>query len=93
LAIFDLVFLAAFAASLITLIAAAVAAVRSHMPRAFSILHVWVICATLYLAANVRELGLVTGHGGPPCGWMSLFIIGNAGCLFHKQTMIRLPIE
>ena len=43
--------------------------------------------------ADVRELGLVTGHGGPPCGVMSLAIIGQAGCLFHKQTMIRLPIE
>ena len=43
--------------------------------------------------ANVRELGLVTGHGGPPCGVMSLVIIGQSGCLFHKQTMIRLPIE
>jgi hypothetical protein len=43
--------------------------------------------------ANVHELGLVTGHGGPPCGVMSLVIIGQAGCLFHKQTMVRLPIE
>jgi hypothetical protein len=42
---------------------------------------------------NVHELGLVTGHGGPPCGWMSLVIIGQGGCLFHKQTMIRLPLE
>jgi hypothetical protein len=42
---------------------------------------------------NVRELGLVTGHGGPPCGLMNLVIIGQSGCLFHKQTMIRLPIE
>jgi hypothetical protein len=42
---------------------------------------------------NVRELGLVTGHGGPPCGLMSLVDIGQAGCLFHKQTMIRLPVE
>ena len=41
--------------------------------------------------ANVRELGLVTGHGGGPCGVMSLAIIGGGGCLFHKQTMIRLP--
>ena len=43
--------------------------------------------------ANVRELGLVTGHGGPPCGVMSLVIIGQAGCLFHKQTMIQLLIS
>jgi hypothetical protein len=43
--------------------------------------------------ANVRGLGLVTGHGGPPCGVMNLVIIGQAGCLFHKQTMLRLPVE
>jgi hypothetical protein len=43
--------------------------------------------------ASVGELGLVTGHGGPPCGVMRLAIIGSAGCLFHKQTMIRLPLE
>ncbi len=48
---------------------------------------------TFQVPANVRELGLVTGHGGPPCGAMSLAIIGGGGCLFHKQTMIRLPIE
>jgi hypothetical protein len=48
---------------------------------------------TFKVPANVRELGLVTGHGGPPCGFMSLVIIGQGGCLFHKQTMIRLPIE
>jgi hypothetical protein len=42
---------------------------------------------------TVRELGLVTGHPGPPCGLLSLAIIGNGGCLFHKQTMIRLPLE
>jgi hypothetical protein len=192
LAIFDLVFLAAFLLSLIALIAAAFAAVRGRTHRAFSILRVWLICAAVYMATsvavayaapqrilqvgdpwcfddwcltvknvqradanytvnmsissqakrvpqrangawiylrdendkhydpapadvpldillqpgesvaatrsfpvltNVRELGLVTGHGGPPCGVMSLVIIGNAGCLFHKQTMIRLPIE
>jgi hypothetical protein len=42
---------------------------------------------------NIRALGLVTGHGGLSCGVMSLVIIGNGGCLFHKQTMIRLPVE
>lgn len=192
MALFNLVFLAAFAVSLVTLIAGAFAAVRGNMPRAFSILRLWLIGAALYLGtsvavayaapqrilqigdpwcfddwcltvkntqrtnvnytlallisseakrvtqrasgawiylrdendkhydpapadvpldvvlqpgesvaatrsftvpANVRELGLVTGHGGAPCGWMSLIIIGQAGCLFHKQTMIRLPIE
>jgi hypothetical protein len=46
-----------------------------------------------HVPGNVRELGLVTGHGGPPCGLMSLVVIGQAGCLFHKQTMIRLPVE
>jgi hypothetical protein len=190
MAICDLLFLAAFLASVITLAAAAYAAVRGLVPRAFSILGVWVavylaISMTIaYLApqriiavgerwcfddwclavknanpregayivgltissdakrvaqrangawiylrdendrhyeplpdpaevpldvllepgqsvsaqrsfkvpANVRELGLVTGHGGAPCSWQIL-IIGQAGCLFHKQTMIRLPIE
>jgi hypothetical protein len=44
--------------------------------------------------ANVRELGLVTGHPGPPtCGVLKLVIIGGGGCLFHKQTMVRLPLE
>jgi hypothetical protein len=48
-----------------------------------------------HVPGKIRELGLVTGHGGggPPCGVMSLLIIGQGGCLFHKQTMIRLPIE
>ena len=46
-----------------------------------------------HVPVQVRELGLVTGHGGPPCGLMSLVVIGQAGCLFHKQTMIRLPVE
>jgi hypothetical protein len=192
MAIFDLLFLSAFAVSLIALIAAAYAAVRGRTTRAFSILGIWMICAALYLAtsiavafaapqrvlavgepwcfddwcltventrrtdstydvglrisseakrvtqrangawiylrdehdkhydpapaavpldillqpgesvtakrsfnvpAGVRELGLVTGHGGTPCSLMALVIIGNGGCLFHKQTMIRLPIE
>jgi len=192
--VFDLLFLAAFLVSVITLATAAYAAVRGRVPRAFSILRVWLVCAAAYLGAsvavayaapqriiaagqpwcfddwcltvenakragtnynvdlsissrakrvaqrangawiyvrdendrhyeptldpaevpldvllqpgqsvaakrafqvpaNVRELGLVTGHGGPPCGLMSLVIIGQAGCLFHKQTMIRLPLE
>jgi hypothetical protein len=46
-----------------------------------------------HVPTKVRELGLVTGHGGAQCGWMSLAIIGQAGCVFHKQTMIRLPLE
>jgi hypothetical protein len=192
--IFDLLFLACFLASVTALGTAAYAAIRGRMPRAFSILRVWLVCAALYVGVSVavayaapqrviavgtpwcfddwcltvekvkradtnysvdllissdakrvmqrakgawiylrdendthydptpdpagvpldillqpgesvaarrsfkvpghiRELGLVTGHGGPPCGVMSLVIIGNAGCLFHKQTMIRLPLE
>jgi hypothetical protein len=39
--------------------------------------------------ADAREIGLITGHGGPYCGPMIL-IIGSAGCLFNKPTMIRL---
>jgi hypothetical protein len=191
---FDLLFLAAFLASLIVLIAAAYAAVRGRTPRAFLILGVWLACAVVYLGTsvavsflapqrviaagdpwcfddwcltvesagrtgptydvnlrlsseakrvpqrasgawiylrdendrhydpsprpgevpldvmlqpgesvaakrsfhvpqNVRELGLVTGHGGGACGALSLAIIGGGGCLFHKQTMIRLPLK
>lgn len=191
---FDLVFLAAFLVSVITLVAAAYTAVRGRVSRAFSILRVWLLCAALYLGtsvavaflapqrviavgdpwcfddwcltvkngkrsgtnynvdlsissrakrvtqrangawiyvrdendrhyeavpdpgevslevelapgqsvaakrafqvpATVRELGLVTGHGGTPCGFMSLLIIGSGSCLFHKETMIRLPLE
>jgi hypothetical protein len=192
--ILDLVFLGCFLLSLIALAAAAYAAIRGHVSRAFSILGIWSTCAVLYLGvsvavayaapqrviapgdpwcfddwcltvknvqhadtnynvdlvisseakrvtqrangawvylrdendqhyepfedpgevpldvllhpgesvaaqrrfhvpARVHELGLVTGHGGSPCGLMSLVIIGNGGCLFHKQTMIRLPVE
>ena len=194
--IFDLVFLASFLVSVAALFAAAWAAVRSRLPRAFTILGVWTACAIVYLGisagvayaapqrvipmgtpwcfddwcltvtrvlhadtnyavdllisstakrvtqrangawiylrdendrhyepfedpgqipldvllqpgdsieaqrrfhvpAKVHELGVVTGHGGvgPPCGLMSLLIIGQAGCLFHKETMIRLPLE
>ncbi len=40
--------------------------------------------------ADVREIGLVTGHGGPYCGAMSILIIGSAGCLFNKPTLVRL---
>jgi len=190
--VFDLLFLAAFLASVIALATAVYAAARGHVPRAFSILGVWLVCAAVYLGAsvavayaapqrviavgqpwclddwcltveyttrtgtnydvgmlisstakrvtqrasgawiylrdendrhydpapadvpldvllqpgqsvaaqrrftvpeNVRQLGLVTGHGGPPCGVLGLVIIGKAGCLFHKQSMIRLPVE
>jgi hypothetical protein len=38
-----------------------------------------------------RQLGFVTGHGGPPCGLLpSLLEIGQGGCLFHKPNMIRV---
>jgi hypothetical protein len=191
--IFDLLFLAAFVVSVITLATAACASIRGRATRAFSILRVWLICAVVYLGVsaavaffapqriiatgepwcfddwcltvenakhadsnyivnllissrakrvtqrakgawiylrdendrryqplrdpfevslevvlgpgesvatkrsfqvptNVRDLGLVTGHGGGPCSW-GILIIGEAGCLFHKQTMIRLPID
>ena len=40
--------------------------------------------------AGVREIGLITGHGGPYCGAMSLLIIGQGGCLFNRPTMIRV---
>lgn len=190
--VFDLVFLAAFIVSVLTLVAAAYAAVRGHVPRAFAILRVWLVCAGVYLGislavaffapqrviatgepwcfddwcltvengqrtdgtytvnmlissrakrvtqrangawiylrdendihyepapdpaegpldvllkpgesvaakrefkvpTNVHQLGLVTGHGSEPCSW-GILIIGQAGCLFHKQAMIRLPI-
>jgi hypothetical protein len=41
---------------------------------------------------GAHQLGLVTGHGGgTPCGFLpSLLEIGQAGCLFHKQNMIRV---
>lgn len=36
-------------------------------------------------------VGLVTGHGGPYCGAMSVLVIGAGGCLFHKPPMVRMP--
>jgi hypothetical protein len=40
---------------------------------------------------GARELGFVTGHGGPPCGFVaSLLEIGQGGCLFHKPNRIRV---
>jgi len=191
---FNLLFLAGFLASLITLVAAAYASLRGRVSRASSILRAWLVCAAAYLGISVavaffgprrvlapgqpwcfdewcltvanagragskygvdllissrakratqrasgawiylrdendrhyeplpdpadipldvalgpgqaiavkrtfqvpeqvRELGLVTGHGGPPCGLLNLVIIGQGGCVFHKQTMIRLPVE
>jgi hypothetical protein len=40
--------------------------------------------------ADVQQLGLITGHGGPYCGPMDILIIGSGGCLFNKPTMIRI---
>jgi Zn-dependent protease with chaperone function len=39
---------------------------------------------------DARSLGLITGHGGPYCGPMSLLVIGESGCLFKKPTMIKI---
>jgi len=40
--------------------------------------------------AGAQSLGLVTGHGGPYCGAMSILIVGQAGCLFGKPAMVRI---
>jgi len=42
------------------------------------------------LPAGRRPTGLITGHGGPYCGVMNFLILGDAGCLFGKPSMIRL---
>jgi hypothetical protein len=46
---------------------------------------------SFHVPEGVRPVGLVTGHGGPYCGPMSLLVIGAGGCLFHKPTMVRIP--
>jgi hypothetical protein len=43
------------------------------------------------LPAGRQPVGLITGHGGPYCGVMNFLVLGDAGCLFGKPTMIRLP--
>ncbi len=43
-----------------------------------------------HVPAGVRDLGLVTGHGGPYCGVMDILVIGASGCVFRKPTMIRI---
>jgi hypothetical protein len=43
-----------------------------------------------HVPSDAGSLGLVTGHGGPYCGPMDLLVIGAAGCVFHKPTMIRI---
>lgn len=45
---------------------------------------------TFRVPAKARQLGLITGHGGPYCGPMSFFVIGDSGCLFGKPPMIRI---
>jgi hypothetical protein len=42
------------------------------------------------LPAGTPAIGLVTGHGGSYCGLGGLLIIGNAGCLFGKPTMVGI---
>ncbi len=39
---------------------------------------------------RAHTVGLITGHGGPYCGTMSLLVIGDGGCWFGKQPMIRI---
>jgi hypothetical protein len=51
--ILDLVFLECFLLSLIAFVAAAYAAIRGHVSRAFSILGIWLACAILYLGVSV----------------------------------------
>lgn len=45
---------------------------------------------TFRVPAEVRQLGLISGHGGPYCGSMSILIIGQGGCLFKKPALIRI---
>jgi hypothetical protein len=42
------------------------------------------------LPSRVQAVGLITGHGGPYCGAMSVLIVGGAGCLFRRPTMIGI---
>jgi hypothetical protein len=43
-----------------------------------------------HVPTQVKDLGLITGHGGPYCGPMSILIIGEGGCLLNKPKMIRI---
>lgn len=45
---------------------------------------------TFQVPADARSVGLITGHGGPYCGAMSVLVIGDGGCWFHKPPMIRI---
>lgn len=42
------------------------------------------------LPVGARPTGLITGHGGPYCGWSSVLIIGQGGCLFGRPAIIDL---
>jgi hypothetical protein len=44
---------------------------------------------TFRVPASASGLGLITGHGGPYCSPFPP-IIGEAGCVFHKPTMVRI---
>ena len=80
--IFDLLFLAAFLASLIALLAAAYAAVRGRTPRAFAILGGWLACAAAYLAISAAVAYLapqkVMAPGDPWCFDDWCLTVGNA---------------
>lgn len=39
---------------------------------------------------HVRQLGLITGHGGAYCGAMAFLVMGDSGCLLGNPTLIRL---
>ncbi len=45
---------------------------------------------TFRLPPGSRPVGLITGHGGSYCGVMNWLVIGDAGCVFGKPTMITL---
>lgn len=42
------------------------------------------------LPPDARVVGLITGHGGPYCGPMTLLVVGDGGCWFGKSAMVRL---
>jgi hypothetical protein len=44
---------------------------------------------TFRVPASASGLGLITGHGGPYCSPFPP-IIGEAGCVFHKPTMVKI---
>lgn len=68
---FDLLFVALFFASIITLVTAAVAALRKRRAQAFRILGLWTLCALTYLAI-VCAVSFATSQ--------KTLAIGNAQC-------------